>query len=130
MSMATSTKKSRKTRGEATLGISDKAFDQAVADDPQGRFMLALYISGMTPLSRRAIDNIQTLCKEHLAGRYELKIIDICQEPGLAKEAQIIALPTLIKKRPLPMRRLIGDLSDPKRFLLALGLVQGSSGTQ
>ena len=111
---------------QAKMPISDKAFEDAVAVDPEGWFMLTLYVSGMTLRSRRAIDNIQKLCEEHMAGRYDLKIIDIYQQPGLAKEAQIIAVPTLIKKLPPPLRRLIGDLGDPGRVLLALGLVQGT----
>ena len=128
MSMAKNLRKSAKpiseTGSQTKLPISGKAFEEAVAETPHGRFMLTLYVSGMTPLSRRAIDNIQKLCEEHMAGRYDLKIIDIYQQPGLAKEAQIIAVPTLIKKLPPPLRRLIGDLGDPGRVLLALGLIQ------
>ena len=132
--MATSIKKIKKTSSKkiskaeipTKMPISDKAFADAVAVDPEGRFMLTLYVSGMTPRSRRAIDNIQNLCEEHMPGRYDLKIIDIYQQPGLAKDAQIIAVPTLIKKLPPPLRRLIGDLGDPGRVLLALGLVQGT----
>ena len=110
--------------GSATkMPITEKAFEQAVAMDPEGRFMLTLYVSGMTPRSQRAIDNIQSLCEEHMSGRYDLKIIDIYQQPGAAKDAQIIAVPTLIKRLPPPLRRLIGDMGDPGRVLLALGLV-------
>ena len=108
------------TGSQTKLGISAKTFEQAVAEEPHGRFMLTLYISGMTPRSQRAVDNIHRLCEEHMAGRYDLKIIDIYQQPGLAKDAQIIAVPTLIKKLPLPLRRLIGDLGDLGRVLLAL----------
>ena len=130
--MAKSTRKSSKKSSDtasrienqagsqAKMPISDKAFEDAVAVDPQGRYVLTLYVSGMTPRSQRAIDNIQKLCEEHMAGRYDLKIIDIYQQPGLAKEAQIIAVPTLIKQLPLPLRRLIGDLGDPGRVLVAL----------
>jgi circadian clock protein KaiB len=115
--------KRRKTGDATGLGMSAKAFGRAVAEHPQGRFVLTLYISGMTPRSRKAIDNIQRLCEEHLAGRYDLTIIDIYQQPVLAKGAQIVAVPTLIKKLPPPLRRVIGDLSDPGRVLLALGVV-------
>ena len=100
--------------------MSVEAFEQAVADNPQGPFTLALYISGMTPRSQLAIDNIQKLCEEHMAGRYKLKIIDIYQQPGAAKDAQIIAVPTLIKQLPPPLRRVIGDLGDPGRIMVAL----------
>lgn len=121
-----SSKKSDKKTGDGIvskkLGTSAEAFDQAVAEDPEGNFMLTLYVSGLTPHSRRAIDNIQTLCEEHMAGRYELKIVDIYQQPGLAKAAQIVAVPTLIKRLPPPLRRLVGDLSDPGRVLVALGI--------
>ena len=115
---------SEKTKGtgERGLGISAKAFQRAVADNPRAHFVLKLYVSGMTPRSRRAIDNLQKLCKEHLLNRYDLEIIDIYQQPGLAKGAQIVAAPTLVKTMPLPLRRVIGDLSDPGRILLVLGV--------
>ena len=118
--------KSNKTGAQAPLGISAKAFDRAVAEQPQGRFVLMLYISGMTPRSRRAIDNLQKLCEEHLAGCYDLEIIDIYQQPALAKAQQIIAAPTLVKKLPPPPRRVIGDLNDHGRVLVALGIAPAS----
>ena len=113
-------RKSSKKDSQTRLGMSVEAFEQAVADNPQGPFTLALYISGMTPRSQLAIDNIQKLCEEHMAGRYKLKIIDIYQQPGAAKDAQIIAVPTLIKQLPPPLRRVIGDLGDPGRIMVAL----------
>ena len=76
----------------------------------------------MTPRSRRAIHNLTKLCEEHLSGRYDLEIIDIYQQPTLAKGEQIIAAPTLVKKLPLPLRRVIGDMSDPGRILVVLGV--------
>lgn len=90
------------------------------------RYVLKLYISGMTPAATRAIRNIRKICDEHLAGRYELEIIDIYQQPVLAKGEQIIAAPTLIKKLPEPLRRVIGDMSDKGRVLLGLDLRLGS----
>jgi circadian clock protein KaiB len=108
--------------GEIGLGISAKAFQRAVADNPRAHFVLKLYVSGMTPRSRRAINNLQKLCKEHLFDGYDLEIIDIYQQPGLAKGAQIVAVPTLVKTLPLPLRRVIGDLSDLGRILLVLGV--------
>ena len=107
---------------DSVLGISAKAFKEAASANPQGRFALKLYVSGMTPRSRRAIDNLNKLCEEHLAGRYDLEIIDIYQQAALAKDEQIIAAPTLVKKLPLPLRRVIGDLSDPGRILVVLGI--------
>ena len=109
-------------RGASRLGISAREFERAVKDNPQGHFVLQLYVSGMTPRSRRAINNLQKLCDEHLPDRYDLQIIDIYQQPGLAKGAQIIAAPTLVKRLPLPLRRIIGDLSDPGRILIVLGV--------
>jgi circadian clock protein KaiB len=85
-------------------------------------YVLHLYITGATPNSTRAVRNIKEICELHLKGRYELLIIDIYQQPALAKREQIIAAPTLIKKMPLPARRLVGDLSDRTKVLAALGL--------
>ena len=76
----------------------------------------------MTPRSTRAVENVRTICEEHLQGRYELEVIDIYQQPTLAKGEQIIAAPTLIKKLPLPLRRIIGDMSSTERVLIGLDL--------
>jgi len=97
-------------------------FEKAAARRDREKYVLRLYVTGMTPKSTRAIANVQDLCKEHLAGRYELEVIDIYQQPKLAKGEQIIAAPTLIKKLPLPLRRLIGDMSDTERFLVGIDL--------
>ncbi|MCJ8165534.1 circadian clock protein KaiB [Pontibacter sp. E15-1] len=86
------------------------------------KYILRLYITGMTPNSRRAVANLKTICEEHLSGRYELKVIDIFQEPTLAEGEQIIAAPTLIKQLPSPLRRLIGDMSNTEKVLLGLDL--------
>ncbi len=83
---------------------------------------LRLYVSGNTSRSTRAIKNLRTLCDNHLAGAYALEVIDIYQNPGAAREAQIIAVPTLIKLKPLPVRLLIGDLSDTATLRSALGI--------
>ena len=112
-----------KRKRDSGLGISAKAFERAVLDNPDGRFALKLYVSGMTPRSRRAIGNLQKLCEEFLPDRYDLEIIDIYQQPALAKGAQIIAVPTLVKALPLPLRRVIGDLSDAGRILVVLGMI-------
>jgi circadian clock protein KaiB len=77
----------------------------------------------MTPRSAQAIKNLQVICDEYLEGRYNLDVIDIYQQPVLAKGEQIIAAPTLIKRLPLPMRRLVGDMSNRERVLLGLDLV-------
>jgi circadian clock protein KaiB len=87
------------------------------------RYILKLYVTGLTSRSAHAVENLRTFCEKHLAGRYELQIIDIYQQPELARTEQIVAVPTLIKKLPLPLRRLIGDMSDEERVLVGLDLV-------
>ncbi len=86
------------------------------------RYILKLYVTGMTSRSARAIENLQVVCEKYLAGRYELQIIDVYQQPGLARSEQVVAIPTLIKKLPLPLRRLIGDMSDEERVLVGLDI--------
>lgn len=94
----------------------------AAADPDSARYVLRLYVTGMTRTSERAIVNIRKICEEHLQGRYDLEIVDISQHPVLAEGEQIIAAPTLIKKLPLPLRRFIGDMSQTERILLGLDL--------
>jgi len=101
---------------------STEEFEKAAARRDRAKYVLRLYVAGMTPKSTRAIANVKRICEEHLAGRYELEVIDIYQQPKLAKGEQIIAAPTLIKKLPLPLRRLIGDMSNTERFLVGIDL--------
>jgi circadian clock protein KaiB len=98
-------------------------FERAASESPADRYVLRLYVTGMTPRSARAVKNLQAICDEYLAGRYDLEVIDIYQQPVLTRGEQIIAAPTLIKKLPLPMRRIIGDMSNRDRVLLGLDLV-------
>ncbi len=86
------------------------------------KYVLRLYVTGMTPRSIRAIENLRTVCDEYLKGRYSLEIIDIYQHPNLLQGEQIIAAPTLIKKLPAPLRRMVGDLSNIEKVLLGLDL--------
>jgi len=86
------------------------------------KFHLKLYIAGHTPNSERAIANIERICKVDLQGMYELHIIDVLENPQLAEDAHIIATPALIKELPEPLRRVIGDLSEPDKVLLGLGI--------
>ena len=86
-------------------------------------YKLRLYIAGTSPRSTRSVLNIRSICQQFLLGRYDLEIIDIYQQPALAREHQIIAAPTLIKESPLPLRTLVGDFSDRERVLSGLGLV-------
>ena len=100
-----------------------EAFGKA-AKDLKGNYALRLFVTGTTPRSMRAISNIKEICEEHLKSRYELEIIDLYQYPGLAKGEQIIAVPSLIKKLPLPIRRLVGELSDREKVLFGLDIKQ------
>lgn len=105
-------------RGKTSL----EEFERAVAQPDRAKYVLRLYVTGMTPKSTLAITNVQKLCEKYLEGAYELKVIDIYQQPKLAKGEQIIATPTLIKKLPLPLRKLIGDMSDTNKFLVGIDL--------
>ena len=87
-----------------------------------GKYLLKLYVAGTTSKSVRAISNIKRICESHLKGRYLLEVVDIYQRPVLAKGEQIVAAPTLIKHLPVPLRRLIGDMTDTDRVLLGLDL--------
>ena len=89
-----------------------------------GAYVLRLFVTGMTTRSSRAVNNLRTICDEYLEGRYELEVIDIYQQPALTKGEQIVAAPTLIKKFPLPTRRIIGDMSNREQVLLGLNLVR------
>lgn len=86
------------------------------------KYVLRLYVTGMTLRSRQAIANLRKICEGHLASLYELEIVDIYERPTLARDEQIIAAPTLVKVLPLPLRRFIGDLSNTERVLLGLDL--------
>jgi circadian clock protein KaiB len=98
-------------------------FERGAQTAPEERYVLRLYVTGMTTRSAHAVKNLQTICDEYLRGRYDLEVIDIYQQPVLTKGEQIVAAPTLIKKLPLPMRRIIGDMSNRERVLLELDLV-------
>lgn len=95
---------------------------KTTAPDPVN-YRLRLFVTGTTPKSARAIQNIRTICEEHLQGRYDLEVVDIYQHPERVKADQIVVTPTLVKQFPLPLRKLIGDLSDTARVLAALDIV-------
>ena len=88
------------------------------------RFILKLYVAGQSPKSVSAITNIKRICEEKLHGRYELDVIDLYQQPQLARGEQIVAVPTLIRKLPSPLRRIIGDMSNTERVLAGLDMHQ------
>jgi circadian clock protein KaiB len=96
--------------------------EQALHDRAHACYVLRLYIAGLTPRSVAAIASVKKTCEEHLQGRYELEVVNLYDQPTLAKGEQIIAAPTLIKKLPLPLRRTIGDMADTKKLLVGLDL--------
>jgi circadian clock protein KaiB len=103
---------------------STREFEQALDDGERARYDLKLYVTGATERSARAVANLRALCDRYLAGRYVLDVVDVYQQPLLALEGHILAAPTLVKSAPLPIRRLIGDLSDSERVIAALDIRQ------
>jgi circadian clock protein KaiB len=101
--------------------------EQALRDRANARYVLRLYVAGFTPRSVAAIASVKETCEEHLQGRYELEVVNLYNDPTLAKGEQIIAAPTLIKKLPLPLRRIIGDMADTKKLLVGLDLRRKNS---
>jgi len=97
-------------------------FERALKKFEQEHYVLRLYVTGATPKSLQAIENIKRICEQHLKGRYSLEVVDVYQQPVLAKGEQIIAAPTLIKFLPTPLRRFIGDMANTDRILLGLDL--------
>ena len=87
-----------------------------------GKWNLKLYTAGQSPKSLAALENLKRVCEEHLAGRYSIEVVDLLKNPRLAKDDQIVAIPTLVRKLPEPLRRIVGDLSDTERTLVGLQL--------
>jgi circadian clock protein KaiB len=112
--------KKKKLDEESPFQDSTEAFEMALHEAEHGQYVLRLYVSGLTPNSQRAIENVRKICEEHLEGHYQLEIIDIYQQPIFAKEGQIVAAPTLVKELPPPLRKFIGDLSNTDKILLGL----------
>jgi circadian clock protein KaiB len=106
------------------ISDSSRAIEPPLQRTPKRKYVLRLYVTGMTPRSTRAIENIKSICDKYLAGRYDLQVIDIYQQPKLAKGEQIIAVPTLVKKLPAPLRRMIGDMADVDTVLMGLDLAK------
>jgi len=90
--------------------------------DGKDHYNLRLYVAGQTPKSLQAFANLKQICEEHLQGRYEIEVIDLLVNPQLAKGDQILAIPTLVRRLPEPLRKIIGDLSDTERVLIGLDL--------
>ena len=115
----------KKSTADATAAAFEKAVKTA---KPTAKYVLRLYVAGINPRSSIAIRSVTAICEEHLKDRYELEIIDIYQQPALAKEGQIIAAPTLVKKLPLPLRKIIGDMGESGRIMAVLGIAHSSGG--
>jgi circadian clock protein KaiB len=98
------------------------ALEEAGRKSKSQQYLLRLYVAGVTPRSQEAIREVKALCEEHLAGRYDLEVIDIYQQPQLAKDEQILAAPTLIKRLPPPLRKIIGSMANKEKMLVGLDL--------
>jgi len=109
-------------KGKKPVKDQNMAFELAVDQNNKSSYILKLYVTGTTPQSVRAIENIRHVCDEHLKGRYSLEVIDLYKNPNLAAGEQIIAAPTLVKQLPLPLRRIIGDMSNIDKVLVGLDL--------
>jgi len=110
------------------IETSTGEFEEALADVKKRKYLLRLYVAGLSPRSTRSLENIKLICEEYLNGRYELEVVDLYKYPNLAAGEQILAAPTLIKKLPLPLRRIIGDMSNVEKVLVGLDLRDISKG--
>lgn len=108
--------------GTSTDNRATKAFEEALATRPAGRHVLRLYVAGATARSRQALLRVRKLCEAELNGEYDLEVIDIYQQPILARDGQIVATPTLVREFPRPVRRLIGNLSNTAGLFVGLDL--------
>ena len=106
-----------------------REFEEAIKRLARERYVLRLFVAGMSPKSLQAIENIKRICETYLAGRYQLEVVDVYQQPILAKDGQIVAAPTLIKELPPPLRKLVGSMSDTERVLIGMDLRIGTAGT-
>jgi circadian clock protein KaiB len=100
----------------------EKSKSRSRARQPHKTWELRLYVAGQTPKSLKAFANLKKICEEHLAGEYHIEVIDLLKEPQLASGDQILAIPTLVRKLPEPIRKIIGDLSNTERVLVGLNL--------
>jgi circadian clock protein KaiB len=101
-----------KSRRSKTPPVKSKSVD----------YVLRLYVAGQTPKSMAALANLNKICEEHLAGRHKLQVVDLLKNPTLARGDQILAVPTLVREMPLPVRKILGDLSNTERVLIGLDL--------
>ena len=99
-----------------------QAFEERIAISSKERYVLCLYIAGLTPRSTLAVERIRAICERYLNGRYELTIIDLYLQPETARQAQVVVAPTLVKQNPTPVRLFIGDMADEKKILMGLNI--------
>lgn len=107
---------------EATVNRKRPENPDESAEEPDSHWELRLYVAGQTPKSVTAFANLKRMCEEHMPGRYRIEVVDLVENPRLAVEDQIVAIPTLVRRLPPPMRKIIGDLSDSARTLVGLQL--------
>jgi len=105
-----------------TAKLIGKSAEDFQAAEQNQKYVFCLYVAGISEKSKRAIVRVRAICEEHLKEKYELEIVDIYQQPHLAKAAQIIAVPTLVRNLPSPVRKFIGDVSNSDRILIAIGV--------
>lgn len=96
--------------------------DMTSAAEANDEWRLRLYVAGRSPKCVAALENLRRFCEEHMPGQYEIEVVDLLENPRLAKDDQIVAIPTLVRKLPEPLRRMIGDLSNAERMLVGLDL--------
>ena len=104
------------------MQIADPAPSPDAPSAPEESWALRLYVAGQSPKSLLAFENLKRFCEEHLAGRYSIEVVDLLEQPQLAEGDQIVAIPTLVRKLPPPMKKIIGDLSNSERTLVGLDL--------
>lgn len=119
-------KKNATSQKRAPLSLQETA-RRASPGEGEEKWDLRLYVAGQTPRSVAAFANLKRLCEEHLAGRYNIEVIDLIKHPQLAAGDQILAIPTLVRKLPQPIRKIVGDLRDTERALVGLQLRPGKS---
>ena len=110
-----------------TATIKLKSTKEKPAKTAEDTYLLRLYVAGKTPKCLAAFVNLKKICEEHLAGKYRLEVIDLLENPTLAGGDQILAIPTLVRRLPEPMRKIIGDLSNTERVLIGLDILSASS---
>ena len=96
--------------------------NEAKQGQDSASWVLRLYVAGQTPKSLTALNNLKTICEHQLKGKYKIEVIDLAQKPEMARENQILAIPTLVRQVPVPIRKIIGDLSDTQRVLIGLAI--------